>query len=97
MFDYKLKVFYTVASRLSFSKAAEELNITQPAVTRHIQQIENTLSQKLFERQGNRISLTNAGLVLLKHTKVIFDNYKALQFDLNALIDRTEGILKIGA
>jgi DNA-binding transcriptional LysR family regulator len=43
MFDYRLKVFHTVASRLSFTKASEELHISQPAVTKHIKEIETQL------------------------------------------------------
>ena len=43
MFDFRLKVFYTVAKRLNLTKAAEELFITQPAVSKHIQEIENHL------------------------------------------------------
>ena len=97
MFDYKLKVFYTVALRLSFSKAAEELRITQPAVTRHIKQIEEHFKQKLFERQGNSICLTGAGEVLLKHAKVISAHFEELQFDMNSLIENTEGTLRIAA
>ncbi|WP_062056253.1 LysR family transcriptional regulator [Aquimarina longa] len=97
MFDYKLHVFYTVANRLSFSKAGEELHITQPAVTRHIKQIEEHFNQKLFERQGNSISLTKAGKVLLAHSKEIFEHYKVLQYEMNELINKTEGILRIAA
>ena len=97
MLDYKLKVFFTVANRLSFSKAAEELHITQPAVTRHIKQIEEHFNQKLFERLGNSIKLTEAGTLFLEHGKTILENYRSLQFDMNALIDETEGILKIAA
>lgn len=97
MFDYKLHVFFTVASRLSFSRAAEELHITQPAVTRHIKQMEQHFNQKLFERKGNSISLTKAGEVLFIHTKEIMALHSELQFDMNALIDKTEGILKIAA
>ncbi|HEA30400.1 MAG TPA: LysR family transcriptional regulator [Leeuwenhoekiella sp.] len=97
MFDYKLHVFFTVASRLSFSKGAEELHITQPAVTRHIKQMEQHFNQRLFERKGNSISLTKAGSVLLEHTKEIMARHTALQFDMNALADKTEGVLKIAA
>ncbi len=43
MFDFRLEVFYTVAKNLSFSKAAKELFISQPAVTKHIMEIERTL------------------------------------------------------
>ena len=97
MFDYKLHIFLTVATRLSFSKAAEELHITQPAVTRHIKQLEDHFNQKLFERKGNSISLTHAGNILLQRSKEILSLHKTLQFDMNALIDKTEGSLRIAA
>ena len=97
MFDFKLKVFYTVATRLSFSKAANELHITQPAITRHIKQIEEHFKQKLFERQGNSIALTKAGKRLLKHCKIIFSQYDELHFDMNSLLERTTGSLNISA
>jgi len=97
MFDFKLKVFYTVASRLSFSKAAEELHITQPAITRHIKQIEEYYKQKLFERQGNRIALTQAGEHLLKYSKAIFAQYEELNFEMNSLLNKTTGALNISA
>jgi len=97
MFDYKLHVFLTVATRLSFSKAAEDLHITQPAVTRHIKQLEQHFKQKLFERKGNSIELTHTGHVLAKHSKTIKSLHEALQFDMNALIDKTAGELRIAA
>ncbi|NAS31826.1 LysR family transcriptional regulator [Flavobacteriaceae bacterium R38] len=97
MFDFKLKVFHTVASRLSFSKAAEELHITQPAITRHIKQIEAYYKQKLFERQGNRIALTQAGEHLLKYSKAIFSQYDELNFEMNSLLEKTTGTLNISA
>jgi DNA-binding transcriptional LysR family regulator len=97
MFDYKLYVFLTVATRLSFSKATEELHITQPAITRHIQQMEGHFGQKLFERKGNSIELTKAGEVLMGHAQGIFRLHKALDYDMNALIDKTEGELRIAA
>ena len=59
--DFRLKVFYTVASRLSFTKAATELFITQPAISKHIQELEEQYKIKLFDRNGSKISLTNAG------------------------------------
>jgi DNA-binding transcriptional LysR family regulator len=67
MFDFRLQVFYTVAKRLNFTKAGEELFITQPAVTRHIHELEIHFKQKLFERNGNKVALTPAGKALLKH------------------------------
>ncbi len=64
MFDFRLKVFHTVATRLNFTKGAEELYITQPAVTKHIQEIENHFKVKLFDRNGTKIKLTPAGKAL---------------------------------
>ncbi len=64
MFDFRLKVFYTVAKRLSFTKAATDLFITQPAVTKHIKELEQYFKVQLFERQGNQIKLTRQGQLL---------------------------------
>lgn len=59
--------------------------------------MEQHFDQKLFERKGNSISLTKAGKVLLAHSKNIMALHTELQFDMNALIDKTEGVLKIAA
>lgn len=56
MFDFRLQVFHKVAKRLNFTKAAEELFITQPAVSKHIQEIESFLKTKLFERNGSKVN-----------------------------------------
>jgi DNA-binding transcriptional LysR family regulator len=95
--DFRLKVFYTVANRLSFTKAATELFITQPAISKHIQELEEYYKIKLFERNGPKISLTNAGKVLLQHTKNIFEIYREIDFDMSALINQQLGTLRLGA
>ena len=97
MFDFRLQVFNTVAKRLNFTKAAEELFITQPAVTKHIQEIENHFKVKLFERNGTKIKLTPAGEVLLQHTDQLFALYQNLEFELNTLTQQSSGKLRIGA
>ena len=97
MFDFRLKVFYSVARRLNFTRAAEELYITQPAVTKHIKEIENHFKVKLFDRNGTKIKLTNAGETLMRYCEKIFDIYKSLEFDLNTFSESTSGILRIGA
>lgn len=97
MIDFRLKVFYTVAKRLNFTKAAEELCITQPAVSKHIQEIENYYKVRLFERNGNKIKLTKAGTVLLKYCHNIFDLYGSLEFELSTLTENFKGQLSIGA
>lgn len=97
MFDFRLRVFYTVAKRLSFTKAAEELFISQPAVTKHIHELEQQLGVKVFERIGNRIKLTVAGQIMLKHAETIFTTYRNLEYDINQLKSSQGGLLPIGA
>ncbi|MDX1471853.1 MAG: LysR family transcriptional regulator [Flavobacteriaceae bacterium] len=97
MFDFRLKVFNTVARRLSFTKAAEELHITQPAVTKHIKELENQFNLALFDRRGNKIQLSPAGEILLKHTEEIKEIYRRIEFDLNQLNQTFKGILHIGS
>ncbi|MDL2144469.1 LysR family transcriptional regulator [Flavobacterium tructae] len=95
--DFRLKVFYTVALRLNFTKAATELYISQPAVSKHIQELEETYKTKLFERNGSKIALTPAGEILLKHTKNIFEIYREIDFDMSSFINDRQGLLRLGA
>ncbi|MCF0054932.1 LysR substrate-binding domain-containing protein [Dyadobacter sp. CY356] len=97
IFDFRLQVFHTVARRLNFTKAASELFISQPAVTKHIHELENQLKIKLFERNGSKIKLTQAGEILLNHAERIFEIYRNIEFDLNSLANRQRGILRLGA
>jgi len=97
MFDFRLKVFHTVAKRLNFTKAADELCITQPAVSKHIREIENHFQLKLFDRNGTKIKLTEAGEIMLQYTNQIFTLYSNLEFELNTLTERHNGKLRIGA
>lgn len=97
MFDYRLKVFHTVASRSSFTKASEELNISQPAVTKHIKEIENHLNTKLFDRKGTTIQLTQSGKVLFEYAERIRNIYRDLEFEINQINQQHKGKLIIGA
>ncbi|TDE09848.1 MULTISPECIES: LysR substrate-binding domain-containing protein [Dyadobacter] len=97
LFDFRLQVFQAVATRLNFTRAASELFISQPAVTKHIHELESQLKIKLFERDGSKITLTQAGQLLLVHTKQILEAYRNLEFDINALAGRHSGILRLGA
>ena len=97
MFDFRLKVFHTVAKRLSFTKAATELFITQPAVTKHIHEIEQYFKVKLFERDGRKIRLTAAGQTLLRHTEDLFALYRTLEFEMHTQADKKAGRLRVGA
>ena len=97
MLDFRLKVFYTVARTLNFNRAAEQLNISQPAVTRHIKELEEHYKTSFFDRSRRQIALTKAGEILLEHTHLIFEEYQKLDFDLNLLQNKTDGTLHIGA
>jgi len=63
--NFRIRVFRTVAHHLNFSRAAEELLLTQPAVTQQVKTLEDELGVPLFDRSGGRISLTAGGKVLL--------------------------------
>lgn len=97
MQDFRLKVFYSVATHLSFTKAAHELFITQPAVTKNVQELENEYAIRLFERKGNKIVLTQAGKIVLNYAGQIIDIYKRVEFDLNLIKDKFSGQLNLGA
>ncbi len=95
--DFRLKVFKKAAEKLSFTKAAKELYITQPAVTKHINALEQEFKSKLFIRKGNRIELSYAGIILFKYAKRIENIYSQLDFEINALNQKHKGKLRIGA
>jgi DNA-binding transcriptional LysR family regulator len=82
---------------LSFTKAATELFITQPAVSKHIQELEEQYKIKLFDRNGSKISLTTGGEILLKHTQNVFEIYREIDFDMSTLINERQGLLRLGA
>lgn len=69
MENFRLKVFRVVATHLSFSRAAEELLLTQPAVTQQIHALEVDYGVPLFDRGGGRITLTPEGKVLLPYAE----------------------------
>jgi len=95
--NYRDKVFLSVARNLSFSKAAEELFISQPAVTNHIKHLETKFNTNLFERKGNKVYLTKAGKLVFEYYKSIWHKYNDLEFELGRLNDTFKGNLRIGA
>jgi len=98
MFDFRLQVFTTVAKRLNFTKAAAELYISQPAVTKHIRELESQFKITLFERSGNKkIILTTAGQLLLQHAEQLMAGYQSLEYDMHQLQQEFKGIIRIGA
>lgn len=93
------EVFFEVASHLSFSKAAEVLYISQPAVSKQIKKLESELGTPLFERQGNVIKLTSSGENLLNYLQKAKMIQKQIQSDIEIIKNQktSKGELKIGA
>jgi DNA-binding transcriptional LysR family regulator len=97
MADRRLQVFYTVARLLSFTKAAESLHMTQPAVTFQVRQLEEYFNTRLFDRTHNRISLTDAGERVYEYAAQIFDLYAKMDNAVRDMTGEISGILIIGA
>jgi DNA-binding transcriptional LysR family regulator len=97
MADRRLQVFHTVARLLSFTKAAETLHMTQPAVTFQIRQLEEYFNTRLFDRTHNRISLTSAGERVFEYADRIISLYAEMDSKVRELTGDVSGILIIGA
>ncbi len=97
MADRRLKVFYTVARLLSFTKAAESLHMTQPAVTFQVRQLEEHFDTRLFDRTHNRVTLTDVGLVVYEVAERIFEHYDEMERRVREMTGEMGGSLNIGA
>jgi LysR family transcriptional regulator, transcriptional activator of the cysJI operon len=97
MADRRLQVFHTVARQLSFTKAAELLFMTQPAVTFQVKQLEEHFNTRLFERSHGRISLTPAGELALDFAERILNLTGEMEARISELTGQVSGPLLIGA
>ena len=97
MADRRLQVFHAVARHLSFTKAAEALCMTQPAVTSQIRQLEEQFNTRLFDRGQGRISLTAAGNLALDYADRILALSTELDNRLHDIAGQLGGPLLIGA
>jgi DNA-binding transcriptional LysR family regulator len=97
MADRRLQVFHTVARLLSFTKAAETLHMTQPAVTFQVRQLEEHFNTRLFDRTHNRISLTEAGKRVFEYSDRIFEHYAEMENAVREMTGDISGVLMIGA
>jgi DNA-binding transcriptional LysR family regulator len=97
MADRRLQVFHAVAKHLSFTKAAEALFMTQPAVTFQIRQLEEHFNTRLFDRAHGRIALTPAGQVALDYAERILGLSSELETRLKEMSGQVAGPLLIGA
>lgn len=93
----KLKTFCTMAKHLSFTKASEELFCSQPTVTKHIQEIENYVGCKLFDRIGKKVYLNGNGKLFLEYAETVLNltrDYLAKICEMESL---GRGVLSFGA
>ena len=91
----QLKVFEAVARNLSFSRAAEELHLTQPAVSTQVGKLEDHAGLPLFEQLGKKIHLTPAGLELLHSSRAIIQQFKELEEAMTRFKGVTGGKLNV--
>ena len=93
----QLRTFLAAARHMSFSRAAEELHLTQPAVSAQIVALENAVKSKLFDRSGRRLALTDAGKLALGAAEDILRRIDQFEGELADLMTPGAGSLKIGA
>jgi DNA-binding transcriptional LysR family regulator len=91
-----LRYFTAVAKHLSFSKAAEELHISQPPLSRQIQELERELGTSLFDRKSKRIELTKAGEYMKDEAQRILDNVELMARNATEIGDARTRSLRIG-
>src|SRR5690554_616071 len=90
-----LKAFLTIVDQGSFSEAAETLHLTQPAISKRLAVLENTLGTRLIERGQREIRLTNAGMRLLPHARRILDEIHNARVALSTREGEINGELRI--
>lgn len=93
----QLRVFLTVVEYLHFTRAAEALYISQPAVSAAIQSLEEQYGVKLFHRIGRQIEITDAGKLLQSEAQKIIDQVTLTERGLRELNDLQRGELKLGS
>ena len=97
MADRRLQVFHAVAKHLSFTRAADALFMTQPAVTFQIKQLEEQYSTRLFERRHGGISLTPAGELVFSYAEKILSLSDEMETRLGEMTGEMRGPLLVGA
>ena len=97
MADRRLKIFHTVARLLNFTKAAEELHMTQPAVTFQIRQLEEQFNTRLFDRTHNRVTLTEVGKQVFVYAERILQLYEDMTMSITAITGDVSGGVALGA
>lgn len=97
MADRRLKIFHTVARLLNFTKAAEELHMTQPAVTFQIRQLEDQFNTRLFDRTHNKVTLTEVGKQVYVYADRILKLYEDMTRSVTDMTGEVSGGVTLGA
>ncbi|MDY7035392.1 MAG: selenium metabolism-associated LysR family transcriptional regulator [Thermodesulfobacteriota bacterium] len=93
----QLRVFHAVASLKSFTRASQDLFLTQPGISKHIKQLEEFFGIRLFDRLGKKVAPTQAGEILFEATKAIFELIDDAKVKIDDLKMMTGGKITIGA
>lgn len=97
MLDHKFTVFYHLAKNPNTTKVADELCLSQPAISKSIKELERELSITLFDREKGRMRLTEAGNYLLAAIEPFIQKEREVLFEIGKLRNIFSGILRIGA
>lgn len=95
--DQRLEVFIKVIEKKNFSKAAEDLHMTQPAVSQYIRSLEEATGVKLLERTNKYVRLNKAGEIVFHHALEIKELYTKMNHLLDDLTNKASGNIAIGA
>jgi LysR family transcriptional regulator, low CO2-responsive transcriptional regulator len=92
----QLKVFESVARHLSFTRAAQEMHLTQPAVSSQVKELEGHAGLPLFEQLGRKVYLTHAGTEMLHHSRAIIQQFREADEAMQQLKGVAGGTLNVG-
>lgn len=93
---HRLRTFLAVAENLSFSRAARQLVVSQPFVSRQVKELEQIVGCRLFERKGRRISMTEAGQAFFLNAVKVRESLQELESSIHSFGDGLAGLLQLG-
>src|SRR5436189_6140820 len=97
LYSRQLEHFLAAYETLSLRRAAERCNVTEPALTKSIQKLEEVLGLTLFERRANGVVPTAAARVVHRHGQLIVDNCRHIEMEVGLLRGGQAGALHIGS
>ncbi len=94
---HHLKTFYLTAKHSSVSQAAREMNIAQPAATRHLKELQNKIDIVLFNNRGKKLYLTNEGKILYEKTRRLFKEEADIEVAINEIKRFRKGLISLSS